>query len=96
MAVETADDRAIYLADFGVTVTYSGGSFVGIFDNAYTDVDAGGGVAISMVDPRLSCRTADVTGVSEGDTITIGGNSYIVRVKMPDGTGMTELMLEAA
>ena len=35
MAVETADDRAIFIGvdDFGVAATYSGGTINGIFDN---------------------------------------------------------------
>lgn len=100
MAVETADDRLILLADFGVVALYtpvdgSQVSITAIFDNQYEAVDAGGGVAFAMQQPKILCRSADVSGVSEGAGIVIGGASYIVRVVMPDGTGITELMLEA-
>jgi hypothetical protein len=100
MAVETADDRSYFLADFGVVALYTpvGGvqtSITVIFDNQYDAVDAGGGVAFAMQQPRILCRSADVPGVSEGAVIVIDGVSYVVRVVMPDGTGMTELMLEA-
>ena len=100
MAVETADDRLIMLADFGVVATYTpvGGtasSITVIFDNQYEAVDAGGGVAFAMQQPRVTCRSADVSGVSEGATMVIDSVTYIVRVVMPDGTGITELMLEA-
>jgi len=100
MAVETTDDRLIMLADFGVAATYTpiGGtasSITVIFDNQYEAVDAGGGVAFAMQQPRVTCRSADVSGVSEGATMVIELVTYIVRVVMPDGTGITELMLEA-
>ena len=99
MAVETADDRLFMLSDFGVSASYtpvggSSSSIIGIFDNSYEAVDAGGGVAFAMQQPRLTCRSADVTGVTEGALMTIEGASYIVRVVMPDGTGVTEIMLE--
>ena len=76
MAVELADDRAIFLADFGVTATYTPSfgaekSITVIFDNEYLDVDVGG-----------------------SDVITISNVDYTIRVVMPDGTGMTEIMLE--
>jgi hypothetical protein len=101
MPVETADDRLLMLADFGVTVSYTYAdatvtSFTGIFDSDYQAVDAGGGVAFAMQQPRVTCRTADVSGALEGDTAVIEGVTYTVRVVMDDGTGITELTLEKA
>jgi len=100
MAVETADDRLVMLADFGEAATFTpaGGSssaITVIFDNAYEAVDTGGGVSFAVRQPRVTARTADLPGVSEGDTLTIGGTAYVIRIVMPDGTGITELMLEA-
>ena len=98
MAVETDDDRTILLADFGVTATYTpdGGSAVsitGIRDDIYQEVELGiAGVAAS--EPRFLAKTTDVASAAEGDTLTIGSDSYIIRVVMNDGTGMTELVLE--
>jgi len=101
MAVETADDRAIFLNtdDFGVAASYTpaGGSATtvnGIFDNEYFETDAGGEVAFALQQPMFHCRTADVASAAEGDAITISGTDYIVRNVRPDGTGMTMLMLE--
>lgn len=99
MAVETADDRLIMLADFGQSIPYTplGGSPVNItaiFDNSYEAVDAGGGVSFAMQQPRLTCRTSDVLNAVEGDTFSINGATYKVVIVMPDGTGITELMLE--
>jgi hypothetical protein len=62
MAVETADDRAIFIGvdDFGVAATYNGATINGIFDNDFVEVDAGGGVGFALQQPRFVCRTADV------------------------------------
>jgi len=99
MPVETADDRLYMLADFGEAVTYTptGGaesSVTAIFDNGYEAVDAGGGVSFAMQQPRLTCRTSDVPNAAEGDAVVVGGVSYKIAIVMPDGTGITELMLE--
>lgn len=102
MAVETATERAIMfaLADFGVAATFTpvggtGSSIVVIFDNAYESVDIGGSVSFAATQPRATCRTTDVPGVTEGATLAIDGTTYTIRVVMPDGTGVTEMMLEA-
>lgn len=99
MAVETAADRLIMLTDFGQTVSYtpSGGSasdVTAIVDNDYEAVDVGGSVAFAIQRPRLTARTADVSAAAEGDTVSYGGDNYIVRVVMADGTGITELLIE--
>lgn len=99
MPVETADDREIMLADFGDTVLYTpvGGtqvSIVGIFDNAYEAVDAGGNVPVALTQPHVLCRTADVSAAQEGDEMVINSVTYVVRVIMGDGTGFTDIMLE--
>ncbi len=101
MAVESADDRAIFFSadDFGVTASYTpaGGaasSVKGIFDNEYFETDAGGEVAIALQQPMFHCRTADVSGVAEGDAIVINTVNYTIRNVRPDGTGLTMLILE--
>lgn len=99
MPVETADDRALLLADFGVSATFTpsggvGSAVTGILDNDYEAVDAGGSVSFAVTRPRFVCRTADIPAAAEGDTLAVSGVTYVIRVVMPDGTGMTELMLE--
>ena len=99
MAVETAADRLIMLTDFGQTVSYtpscgSAGDVTAIVDNDYEAVDVGGSVAFAIQRPRLTARTADVSTAAEGDTVSYGGDNYIVRVVMADGTGITELLIE--
>ena len=100
MAVESADDRAIFvgLDDFGTsaTFTHSGTSTTvsGIFDNDFVEVDAGGGIPFAMQQPRFLCRTADVTTAVEDDTLVIATVTYKIKVRQDDGTGMTNLILE--
>ena len=99
MPVEIAADRLILLADFGETVEYvpSVGvtkEITAIFDNQYTGLDAGGSVEVSMVQPRLTIRTADAPNIDQDDTFIVRGVLYDTAVIMPDGTGITEIALE--
>ena len=100
MAVETAVDRGYLLADFGESATYTpvGGvaaTVTVIFDNEYFPVDGAGSMVFAMQQPKALGRTVDFVSVSEGATLAIDGTTYTVRVVMPDGTGMSELLLEA-
>lgn len=96
--LDTTTDIEFLLNDFGVTVTYTKGGdskdIIAIFDNTYEAIDIGGGVPFAMAQPRLYTRTSDLPLAADGDIITIQGVDYIVRVVMPDGTGVTELQVE--
>jgi len=101
MAVESADDRAIFVGidDFGVAATYtpSGGAGItvnGIFDNDFIEVETGAGVGVALQQPRFQCRTADVASAAEGDALVINAVNYTIRIVQDDGTGMTVLVLE--
>jgi hypothetical protein len=101
MSVESADDRLAMLDadEFGVSATWTpdGGSastVVGIFDNEFRSTDVGAGAEIATDDPHFLCRSADVSGIAEGDALSVSGTDYTIRVVMADGTGMTELVLE--
>jgi hypothetical protein len=99
MPVETADDRSYLLADFGVSATYTsvGGTpatITVIFDNEYIPVETGATMPFAMQQPKCLARTSDLAGVAENGTLAIDGTTYYIRIVMPDGTGMTELMLE--
>lgn len=99
MTVETAADRALLLADFGVDAIFDPASSShktvrGVFDNDYESVNAGGTMDFAITRPRFYCRSADVLDVTEGDDLEVGDVAYKIRVIMPDGTGMTEMMLE--
>lgn len=103
MPVEVAADRSIFLADFGVSCTGKPifgqeTTFTAIFDAQHALEDAGGFVAFSVDQPRLTCKSGDISTLQEGDTVIVpvdGTNvDYTIRVVMPDGTGITELVLE--
>ena len=93
MSVETAADRTAMLADYGSTVTKADAStFVAIFDNDFLAVDLDES-EVESTEPTLLARTADVSGLAHGDSLTISSTSYTVRGIQPDGTGMTQIML---
>ena len=79
--------------DFGVEATfvYSATTYSvnGIFENVYSeDLNVNGTV------PTFACTESDVALLVVDATITIASSDYIVRVKKPDGTGHTLLVLE--
>ena len=93
MSVETAADRTAMLADYGTTVTKADATtFTGIFDNDFLAVDVDES-EVESSEPTLLARTADVSSLAHGDTLTISAESYTVRGIQPDGTGMTQIML---
>ena len=96
MAVETDTERAIFVEvdDFAVAATYGGGTVNGILDKDTELVESGGTVPFAIKQPRFQCRTSDVSDAAEGDSITISGVSYVIRIVDDDGTGMTTLVLE--
>lgn len=99
MPVESAADRAAFLADFGVEVTInaavSPNVFTAIFDNAYAEAAFGQGAPIAASAPVLRARTADIGDLDEGVQVTVEGTAYRVAEKPHhDGTGMSEVILE--
>jgi hypothetical protein len=93
MSVETAADRSALLNDYGTTVTKADAStFTAIFDNDFLAVDLDES-EVESTEPTLLARTADVSGLAHGDSLTISSTSYTVRGIQPDGTGMTQIML---
>lgn len=97
MAVEDADDLAGFFDadDFAVTATLTGGGTVeGIFDaEYYAALDGIAGVAVESSQPAFTAPTSDLSGVGQGDTLTIDGATYEVVEVKPDGTGVTTLRL---
>lgn len=102
MALPLISDLAyIFNADeFGVTVTRitanfgTKTTFVGIFDNETVPVETGGFVAVHQEQPRVSCKTADIGSIQEGDIFQISGVEYLVKSWVHDGTGVTDVSLE--
>ena len=100
MALESATDLANFFDTdtHGTSVTYTpaGGSestINGILNNEFELVDVGDtGVESSM--PVLTCRTSDVSSVAQGDSFVIDSTTYQSVIIRPDGTGITEIVLE--
>jgi len=89
-----ADLEQLFANDFSVAATYNGSTVRGIFDNEYRPAEFGGEVGVAGTDPAFTCRTSEINAAVEGETITISGVNYTIRDIMPDGTGVTELVLE--
>lgn len=96
MAIPFATDllTLFNVDEFAVSVTYSGATIRGIFDNETVPVDAGGFVSVHQEQPRLTCRTTDVPSIAEDQTMVISGVTYRVRAWIHDGTGVTSVQLE--
>ena len=75
---------------FGEVATFGSSSISVIFDNAFAE-----DLNIKGTLPLAHCRTADVTSLSEGGTITINSTAYTVQEKKDDGTGVTVLVLSS-
>lgn len=98
MMIEDASLRSIYMQDFGQDVTingtgYSAKTIKAIFDNEYEGV-VGESIEFATSSPRIVCVSADITDLKYGDTVEVDSSTYKAVTIMPDGTGMTEVMLE--
>ena len=101
MGVESTSDLLDFfeLDDFADTATYTpiGGRHTyvkGIFDNPQASRNATDMMDITIPAPQFVCRTADVPNAADGDAIVIRSVSYLVRVVLTDGTGVSTLLLE--
>lgn len=87
------------LAEHGTAATYtpSGGSsssIVVIFRNEFYLEDVGN-VGVETSQPVVTVETSKVPSVANGDVVAIAGTNYNVVGVRPDGTGISELVLEA-
>jgi|TARA_R110000803_G_scaffold51256_2_gene106035 hypothetical protein len=101
MGIESDAERAIFFTstDFADEATYTpaGGSaatVAGIFDKDYSLADFGS-MGVGSNDPRFSCQTSDVPAAASGDQIVVRSITYLIRHVENDGTGITNLVLEA-
>jgi 2,3-bisphosphoglycerate-independent phosphoglycerate mutase len=77
--------------EIGDTATAGAASINGIFAKEFAEVNS-----VEGFYPTFTCKTADVVAVAKGTTITIGGDGYKVLSKRQDGTGITQIILEAS
>lgn len=101
MTVESANDRAVFIADFGVPVTWAGASetFLGIFDRPSIMVEGLSEMTVIDRDASLLCLEADLPGgAAENDAVTVEGESQAYRCQAlrPDGTGFVIVDLKKA
>jgi hypothetical protein len=101
VTVESAADRAAYIADFGVTVAWKVGaaapvSGMALFDNGTIPQAMQDTIAAQNTRGTLTLRTADVPSGAgdESDVITINAVTFRPKALLPDGTGMTVVTLE--
>jgi len=98
MAIESTTDRDYFFdtGDFGTVATFTDpaiGSVNGIFDEE-NEIEEETMTVITRV--SFLAKEGDLTGVIRGSALSIGGTNYQVKVRLDDGTGVTELLLKRA
>ena len=94
-AMEARLNRAVIRNLANASAVLGGVAVIGIFDKAYQVGDVGGsGFATSQ--PMFSLLSSSVPFNVTGLPMVIGSVTYTVVVSEPDGTGMTQLLLEKA
>lgn len=83
--------------ELGDTALHHGETFYGQFNEPYRAINSQLGV-IEVTDPTFLCKTSDVTTLEivNGNTLTIGGNDYLVIGREPGDPGITTLVLRPA
>ena len=79
--------------EFASDATLGGVAVQGIFDKAYQLGDAGGN-GFATTQPMFTLASRSVPASVTGLRLVIGGASYVVVLSEPDGTGITQLLLE--
>ena len=82
------EDLVSFFADFGVAGTLSGVPVRGIFDAA-----GSAQLGIQAADPQFQLPSASVPAAVFDATLIVPAGTYKVREAIPDGTGMTLLVL---
>lgn len=98
MATAAWDDLGAFVAlnDFAVPVLAelqdgTTRTFPGIFDDPYLNAQIGEYEADTSR-PRITCRHADVVGITRGDVVTVDGRKFdVLSSPQGDGTGMALL-----
>ena len=86
------ENLSAFLADFGVDGTLDGMAVLGIFDAPGARADAGEFSAV-VTDPQYQLPTASVPAAPVGKTLVVPAGTFKVREHVPDGTGMSLLLL---
>lgn len=89
------EDFSTFLADFGDDGTLDGVAVRGIFD-APSAAQALGNTSASAQEPQFQLPTASVPAGVFNKVLTVPQGSYRVHEHLPDGTGMSLLLLTKA
>lgn len=84
-----------FFADFAVDAVVGGAPVRGIFDNGYALAQVGA-LGMAGAQPTLTLPTAAVIGEPVGQSVLISGVPYVCAAHVPDGTGVSVLLLERA
>lgn len=93
MPVETAADRAVFVADFGEPVVWTRAgvpqpAFLAIFDRPTVSIEFEGAAGTFNRVATLSCPEVSLpAGVTENDPVAVGGEAFRCAAIRPDGTG---------
>jgi hypothetical protein len=90
--LEQLGEPAVYVHGTGTGA--STGTLTGIYRAPYQPIVLGG-VSVDATEPTFCMMSADVPNLARGDTITLRGITYKVRVAKPDSVpGITRVELE--
>lgn len=89
------ENLAPYFADFGEAATLGGQAVRGIFDNGHQAATVGA-LGMAATQPVFTMPSADVPPAPVGSVLVVRGAPYTVVEHRPDGTGVSELLLEEA
>lgn len=87
------EDLTPFFDDFAIEVDFKGTKFQGIFENDFDVVDVGN-VVVDSSSPKLLCQSVDVALVKTDDSLKINGEFFSVVSIQPDGTGVTNIILQ--
>lgn len=87
------EDLSIFFADCGVDGTL-GGQPVRVLFDAPSDAMLGGGMVAQQ--PQALIASASVPASPEGLPLVVPQGTYSVRTHLPDGTGISTLLLSKA
>jgi hypothetical protein len=88
------ENTAAYFVDFGQSASVGGVVVSAIFDSGYS-LGSAGAIGMASAQPMLTLATASVPANPVGTAVVVGAVNYTVGAHEPDGTGISQLMLEA-
>lgn len=65
-----------------------------IFDREDVEVQTGEGFGQIVPQPKITCKSADLSPLRSGQTAVVRGQNYRVKNWLDDGAGVTQIFLE--